>query len=119
MLNPPLPTLREILDQMGEAGYYLAEIETSEGAAGNLLVCIRWLGEPQEIFPLVSEIELPMAVPELENAILLISSSGRRLREIKDDPLANLARVILELFLQKPSSTHDPKTTHMGSFVYS
>lgn len=95
MLNPPLPTLREILDQMGEAGYYLAEIETSEGAAGNLSVCIRWPIEPREIFPFVSEIELPMAVPELENAILLVSGSGRRLREIKDDPLANLACVMV------------------------
>ncbi len=81
---------------MGEAGRYLAESGTCEAAAGNLSVCVRWPVEPREIFPLISEFTLPLPVPELENATLLVSGSGMRLREIKDDPLANLACVAVK-----------------------
>ena len=46
MLNPPYPELDDLLDMIGEAGRHLAEIEASEGAAGNISVCIRWPVEP-------------------------------------------------------------------------
>lgn len=93
MQNPPYPALRELMAMLGEAGRHLAEIGTCEGAAGNLSLCARWPLEPRESFPLVAEFALPMPVPELENATLLVSGSGVRLRDIKDDPLANLACV--------------------------
>jgi len=89
--NPPL--LNELLNLLSEAGRYLAEIGTCEGAAGNLSLCARWPIEPRETFPLVNEFALPLTVPELENATLLVSGSGVRLRDIKEDPLANLACV--------------------------
>ena len=75
---------------IGEAGRHLAEIEASEGAAGNVSVCLRWPVELRTRFPLIDEIELPQAVPELAGATFIVSGSGRRLREIIDEPTANL-----------------------------
>ncbi len=95
MLNPPYPELDDILHVMGEAGKHLAAIEASEGAAGNISICLRWPMEPRSRFPVVGEIELPQPVPELAGASFLVSGSGRRLREIIDDPTANIACVVV------------------------
>lgn len=85
-----------ILHELGEAGKKLAEMGAAEGAAGNISVCLR---EPQDVsafFPQVETIELPHHVPELAGMMLVVSGSGRRLREIADAPLANLACVTVE-----------------------
>jgi rhamnulose-1-phosphate aldolase len=80
---------------MGEAGHHITEIEASEGAAGNISVCLRWPVEPRSRFPLVTELQLPQVVPELAGATFLVSGSGRRLREILDDPTANIACLVI------------------------
>lgn len=95
MLEAPFPELDDLLTMMGEAGHHLAEIEASEGAAGNISVCMRWQVEPRTRFPVESMIELPQPVPELAGATFLVSGSGRRLREIKDIPTANLACIVV------------------------
>jgi len=95
MIQPPYPELDDLLTMMGEAGRHLAEIEASEGAAGNISVCVRWPVEPRSRFPLMTDFELPQAVPELEGATFLVSGSGRRLREIIDEPTANLACIVV------------------------
>ena len=95
MLNPPFPELDDLLTMMGEAGRHIADIEASEGAAGNISVCLRWGMEPRSRFPQMNEIELPQAVPELAGATFLVSGSGRRLREIIDDPTANIACIVV------------------------
>ena len=94
-LEPPYPELDELLDMMGEAGERVSEIEASEGAAGNLSVCIGWPVEPRRRFPLVEEIELPVQVPALAGYTLLMSGSGRRLREIGHEPAAHLGFVVI------------------------
>jgi len=90
MLPEPYPTLDDLLLMMGEAGKRLSELEACEGAAGNISVCLRWPVEPRMRFPLSEEIELPQPVPELAGASLLVSGSGRRLREIIDEPAASV-----------------------------
>jgi len=95
MLNPPYPELDDLLHMMGEAGRHLADIETSEGAAGNISVYMRWPVEPRTHFPIAGEIDLPQPVPELAGATFLVRRSGRRLREIIDDPTANIACVVV------------------------
>jgi rhamnulose-1-phosphate aldolase len=65
MIDTPYPELNDLLTMIGEAGRHLAEIEASEGAAGNISVCLRWQVEPRNRFPVVDEIELPQPVPEL------------------------------------------------------
>jgi len=91
MLNPPYPELDDLLEMIGEAGRHLAEIEASEGAAGNISICLRWPIEVRTRFPVLNEIELPQPVPELAGATFIVSGSGRRLREIIADPTAHLA----------------------------
>jgi rhamnulose-1-phosphate aldolase len=96
MLEAPYPELDDLLHMMGEAGRHLADIEASEGAAGNISVCLRWPVELRSRFPLISEIELPQPVPELAGATFIVSGSGRRLREIIDEPAANLACIVVD-----------------------
>src|SRR5512141_296466 len=95
MIQPPYPELDDLLKMMGEAGRHLAEIEASEGAAGNISVCLRWPIEVRTRFPLQEELELPQSVPELAGATFLVSGSGRRLGEIIDEPAANIACIVV------------------------
>lgn len=95
MLTPPYPELNDLLDMIGQAGFHLAEIEASEGAAGNISICIRWPVEPRNCFPVLEEIDLPQAVPELSGATFIVSGSGRRLRELREEPTVHLACLIV------------------------
>ena len=84
------------LRQMGQVGARLSEIGAAEGAAGNLSICIR---EPLDVtarFPHLQYIELPVPAPHLAGATLIVSGSGRRLRDILDAPTANLACIVVE-----------------------
>lgn len=96
MLEAPYPELETLLAMMGEAGRRLAEIGACEGAAGNISICLHWPVELRSRFPNIEQIELPQPAPELAGATLIVSGSGRRLREIKDEPAANLACVVVE-----------------------
>ncbi len=93
MLEVPCPSLDDLLEQIGQAGRRLSEMEASEGAAGNISVCLRHAPALDARFPLFSPLALPHPVPELEGAVFIVSGSGRRLREILDDPCAHLACV--------------------------
>ena len=96
MIQPPYPELDDLLTMIGEAGRHLSEIEASEGAAGNISVCIRWPIEVRTRFPVMEEIELPQPVPKLAGATFIVSGSGRRLREIPDEPTAHLACIVVD-----------------------
>ena len=96
MIEAPYPELDERVTLIGEAGLRLSEIEASEGAAGNISVYLGWSIDPRRRFPLVETIELPLSVPELAGSAFLVSGSGRRLREIIQDPAANLGCVVVE-----------------------
>jgi rhamnulose-1-phosphate aldolase len=92
-LTAPFPDLDELLTTIGEAGQRLSEIDASEGAAGNISVYIGWQLEVRRRFPLAETIPLPCAVPELAGGLFLVTGSGRRLREIIQNPAANLGAV--------------------------
>jgi rhamnulose-1-phosphate aldolase len=96
MVSAPYPELDELLRMMGEAGKRLSELEATEGAAGNLSVCLRWRLELAALFPVVEEVPLPQPVPELAGAVFLVTGSGRRLREVIDEPAANIGAVCVD-----------------------
>ena len=96
MIEAPYPELDEFLAVIGEAGYRLSEIEASEGAAGNISIYIGWPIDVRRRFPLVETIELPESAPELAGGTFIVTGSGRRLREVIDDPAANLGCVTVE-----------------------
>lgn len=95
-LDAPFPELDELLTAIGEAGRRVSDIEASEGSAGNISVYIGWPVDGRRRFPLGERMELPEPAPELAGGSLLVSGSGRRLREILRDPAANLAFVQVE-----------------------
>ncbi len=92
-VQPPYPNLEEMMELIGEAGRRLAEIEASEGAAGNISVYFNWPEDLQAKFPVKESMQLPMPAPELAGRNFLVTGSGRRLREIGDDPEGNLGAV--------------------------
>lgn len=96
MLDAPYPELDELLTLIGEAGRRLSEIEASEGAAGNISIYIGWPIDVRRRFPNVETIELPEAVPELVGSTFIVTGSGRRLREVIDDPAANLGCLVID-----------------------
>jgi rhamnulose-1-phosphate aldolase len=88
--------LGHLLCQLGEVGKRLTDIGAAEAAAGNLSICFR---EPLDVtacFPNMQIIELPVPAPDLAAATLIITGSGRRLRQIMEAPTANLACIIVE-----------------------
>jgi rhamnulose-1-phosphate aldolase len=95
MLDTPVE-IDALLHGVGEAGRRMAEIEASEGAAGNISVCVRGPLDPRARFPVVSTVELPQAAPELAGACLLVTGAGRRLREIVDDPTAHVGCIVVD-----------------------
>ncbi len=96
MLEAPFPELDELLTAIGEAGRRLSEIEASEGAAGNISVYLGWPIDVRRRFPNVETITLPQLVPEIAGATFLVTGSGRRLREVIEDPPANLGCLVVD-----------------------
>jgi rhamnulose-1-phosphate aldolase len=94
-LKEPFPDLGEILVSIGEGGKRIANIDAAEGAAGNISVCIGWPIEVRRRFPVAEEIPLPQPAPHLAGRVVLVTGSGRRLRDIEADPAANLGAVVI------------------------
>ncbi|HLI47358.1 MAG TPA: class II aldolase/adducin family protein [Chthonomonas sp.] len=92
----PYPSLSTLMTLIGEAGQRLAEIEASEGSAGNISVYLGWELDPTDEFPLSEPFPLPTAAPELVGHGFLVTGAGRRLREIIRNPHANLAYLRIE-----------------------
>jgi len=88
--------LNPLLYQLGQVGKRLSDIGAAEGAAGNLSVCFREHLDVTASFPNMQSIELPVPAPDLAGATLIVSGSGRRLRDILDAPTANLACIRVE-----------------------
>ncbi len=88
--------VKQLLKDMGEVGKRLSEIGATEGAAGNISICVRDTMEIREFFPQMTIIDLPVPAPDLVGATILATGSGRRLRDSAEAPTANLAAIIIE-----------------------
>ncbi len=88
--------LDSLLTLMGKAGKHLFESGTCEGAAGNISVCVRWELDIAKHFPLQEQIILPKSVPELAGATFLVSGSGTRLRDMFNEPTANIGCLVVD-----------------------
>src|SRR6476661_1739635 len=94
-MNPPYPELDEFLSAIGAAGERVSSINASEGAAGNISICIGWPIEVRRRFPIAEPFALPAPAPALAGKTVIVTGSGRRLRDIHTDPTANLGVVVL------------------------
>ena len=88
--------LDQLVCQLGQVGKRLSEIGAAEAAAGNLSICFRDPLDVTVCFPRMQTVELPVPAPDLAGATLIVTGSGRRLRDIIDAPTANLACIIVE-----------------------
>src|SRR5512145_1014925 len=88
--------LDPLLIQVGQVGKRLSDIGAAEGAAGNLSVCLREPLDVSKRFQNVQRIELPVSAPDLAGATVVVSGSGRRLRDLFDSQTANLACILVE-----------------------
>ena len=88
--------LHSLLRQLGQVGKYLADMGAAEASAGNLSVCLRETLHISECFSDEQRLELPVSAPDLAGATLIVSGSGRRLRDILEAPTANLACIVVE-----------------------
>ncbi len=95
-ISEPFPSLDELLTSMGTAGERLAAMAASEGAAGNLSLCVAWPVEVRRRFPVATPLPLPVAVPELAGHTVFVTGSGRRLREVGTDPEANVGALHID-----------------------
>ncbi len=95
-LTAPLPDLDEILASMGEGGLRIASIDAGEGAAGNISVCVGWPIEVRRRFPNGEPIALPVPAPHMAGHVVLVTGSGRRLRDIGASPAANIGAVVID-----------------------
>lgn len=95
-VQPPFPDIEALMLLIGQAGRRLAEIDASEGAAGNISIYVDWALDPDFHFPARETLELPEACPDLAGKGFLVTGSGRRLREVMDDPPANLGYLVVD-----------------------
>lgn len=89
-------SVEPLLKQMGEVGKRLSEVGATEGAAGNISMCVRDTLEVREYFAQMQRIDLPLPAPDLVGATIIATGSGRRLRDIANAPTANLAAILIE-----------------------
>jgi len=92
-IDVPFPELDELIAMIGEAGQRLSQIDSCEGAAGNISAFFGGPIDARRHFPRAEAIKLPVPAPALAGGSLLVTGSGRRLREILRDPEANLGLV--------------------------
>lgn len=85
-----------LIRTLGQAGRRLAEIDAAEGAAGNMSVCVLAALDVDRRFPNTEDVELPQRLPEIAGATFLVTGSGRRLREILDDPEGNIGCLVIQ-----------------------
>jgi len=89
------PELGLILASIGEAGQRIAAMDGAEGGAGNISVLVAGPLEMHGEFPVTETISLPQPAPDLAGQAVIVTGSGRRLRDIGADPGANLGIVLV------------------------
>ncbi|HKJ40315.1 MAG TPA: class II aldolase/adducin family protein [Anaerolineales bacterium] len=82
--------------QIGDVGKRLSDLGAAEGAAGNMSVCVREGLVIPDPYVGAQSIDLPLDVPELSGASVIVTGSGCRLRDIADVPSATLAIVVID-----------------------
>lgn len=108
-LTEPFPSFEEILESVGAGGLRLAAIDATEGAAGNVSVCIGWPIEVRRLLPIEEVIELPVPAPHLVGHTVIVTGSGRRLRDLGRLPLESMGAVVVH-----DDGTHGTLYTSVG-----
>jgi rhamnulose-1-phosphate aldolase len=84
------------LAQIADVGGRMTALNAAEGAAGNMSVWVRALANVPGLFAKQTSIDLPEPVRALVGGWLVVSGSGRRLRDIAHDPAGTLCVLHIE-----------------------
>jgi rhamnulose-1-phosphate aldolase len=84
-----------ILREIGDTGEQMTVLGADEGSAGNISVFVRAMEGVDEHFWDHGVIDLPVACPALQGGWLVVTGTGRRMRDLAQDPEATL--IILEI----------------------
>ena len=85
-MPPAISTFTRIIQEMGEAGQQMTELHAAEGSAGNISAVIRDLPEFNSDYTQFIKYTLPIEVPMLARGWVIISATGRRLRDLGRAP---------------------------------
>jgi len=80
-----------VIRDSGQAGVEPTTLEATEGAAGNISAFVRALRNLDEGFVPRDELTLPAPAPELTAAWVVVTGTGRRLRDVRADPEQSVA----------------------------
>jgi rhamnulose-1-phosphate aldolase len=86
MANLAFSSFEAVFSDLGQAGHTLVSMHACEGAAGNLSV---YLGETPTLpkaFSKTETIDLPVALPEGFTGCFVVSGSGTRMRDLRENP---------------------------------
>jgi rhamnulose-1-phosphate aldolase len=93
----------DLANELGAAGVSLTQLNAAEGSAGNLSVYVHGLEGLGDILQHGIQYLLPVEAPALAGGWTIVTGTGRRLRDIAGDPLANLC--VLQIHQDGKSST--------------
>ena len=83
-------SLNNLIREIGEVGLQMTEIGVVEGSAGNISVFVRELDGVDWRFRSWGLLPLPVPVPALTGGWVLVSATGKRLRDIARSPETTL-----------------------------
>jgi rhamnulose-1-phosphate aldolase len=84
-----------MLREIGDTGEQMTVLGADEGSAGNISVFVRAIEGIDEHFWDHGVMDLPVACPALQGGWLVVTGTGRRMRDLSQDPEATL--LILEI----------------------
>ena len=79
-------TFADLLRDIGEAGRQVTALGAAEGSAGNISIFVRQLHGLEDRYRPWGQYSLPVAVPALAGGWVVVSGTGRRLRDLGDSP---------------------------------
>jgi rhamnulose-1-phosphate aldolase len=83
--------------QIGEVGVQMTAFGAAEGSAGNISTFVRELGMLDSFFHPQGRIQLPVTCPALARGWVVVSGTGRRLRDLAGSPQANLCMLHIDM----------------------
>ncbi len=87
------PNLQQVVEEVGEAGCRLAEMNACEGTSGIISVYLGYPVDSGSLFTQEESIQLAEPAPNLANGAVLVTGFGRRLRDISKHPAENLGLI--------------------------
>lgn len=105
------------LEDMAEAGQQVTNLGAAEGSAGNISIFTKELTNIPDSFLEIRTIDLPVAAPALEKGWVLVTNSGKRLRDIHRSPERSISVLQILAGGQQATLYTNPSLKPTSEFV--